>query len=101
MTTYDWLDTFKYFLPRLMELYSDHPDSEEHSFTVFLQKLEFGKWQEWEEDEISALQDFCSAWFNSLEGPGVDGYGGTESEVLQAELRDSGLLDSPVRDKAS
>ena len=59
MTTVDHADTFRYFLPRIVEL------AVENSFIVDREvvfgKLRYGKWREWPLHEQEALERFATA----------------------------------------
>jgi hypothetical protein len=61
MTTWGDVEDFKHFLPRLLELIATTGLAYGHE--VVLGKLEYAKWNEWEETEKDAIRAFLLAWW--------------------------------------
>lgn len=61
MTTWDDVNDYKHYLPRIFEL-SAKRELIVDTF-VTLGKLEYGKWKEWNEREKEAITDFLKAWW--------------------------------------
>lgn len=61
MTTWGDVKDFKYFLPRLLELIATTGLAYGHE--VVLGKLEYAKWNDWEETEKDAIRAFLLAWW--------------------------------------
>ncbi len=64
MTTWGDKNDFKHYLPRIFELLAT-TDFIVDTFVV-LGKLEYGKWQEWEETEKTSITQFLLAWWTDL-----------------------------------
>jgi hypothetical protein len=63
MTTWGDTDDFKHYLPRIFELLAT-TDFIVDTFIV-LGKLEYGKWQEWSNDEKATITNFLFAWWTN------------------------------------
>lgn len=63
MTTWGDVEDFKHYLPRIFELAST-TEFIVDTFIV-LGKLDYGKWIEWELDEIESINDFLLAWWTN------------------------------------
>ncbi len=61
MTTWGDVEDFKHFLPRLLELSATTGLA--YGYEVVLGKLEYAKWNEWEETEKDAIRAFLLAWW--------------------------------------
>ena len=61
MTTWGDVEDFKHFLPRLLELSATTGLAYGHE--VVLGKLEYAKWNDWEETEKDAIRAFLLAWW--------------------------------------
>ncbi|HPH17866.1 MAG TPA: hypothetical protein PLE32_03785 [Haliscomenobacter sp.] len=55
------VEDFKHFLPRLLELIA--ATGLAYGYEVVLGKLEYAKWNEWEETEKDAIRAFLLAWW--------------------------------------
>lgn len=64
MTTWGTEDDFKYYLPRIFELYISGWDGID-TFLV-LDKLLYGKWQKWPEEEQEAVRDYVLNWWGGF-----------------------------------
>lgn len=64
MTTWGELNDFKYYLPRIFELMAS-TDFSVDTF-VILGKLEYGKWESWDEVERNAIKDFLLNWWKDI-----------------------------------
>ena len=61
MTTFGDLEDFKHYLPRIFELTAKRKLVVD-TF-VILGKLEYGKWETWDEEEREAINNFLIAWW--------------------------------------
>lgn len=61
MTTWGEVEDFKHFLPRLFELIATTGLAYGHE--VVLGKLEYAKWNDWEQAEKDAIRSFLLAWW--------------------------------------
>lgn len=64
MTTWGTEDDFKYYLPRIFELYISGWDNTD-TFLV-LDKLLYGQWQKWPEEEQEAIRDYILNWWRGF-----------------------------------
>lgn len=64
MTTWGDTDDFKHYLPRIFELLAT-TDFIVDTFVV-LDKLEYGKWQNWSDTENQVINKFLFAWWTDL-----------------------------------
>lgn len=63
LTTFGNVDTFRHFLPRILETIARGPGLPIDT-QIFFGKLEYGRWHEWPEDERSAVERFLVAWWD-------------------------------------
>ena len=63
MTTWGDQNDFKHYLPRILELSSSRKLMVITS--VVLGKLEYGKWQHWDQSEKDTIVSFLKAWWNN------------------------------------
>lgn len=63
MTTWGYVEDFKYYLPRIFELAAT-TEFIVDTFVV-LGKLDYGKWKEWETNEIESINNFLLAWWTN------------------------------------
>ena len=61
MTTWGDVEDFKHFLPRLLDLSATTGLA--YGYEVVLGKLEYAKWNDWEETEKDAIRAFLLAWW--------------------------------------
>ncbi len=61
MSTWGDVEDFKHFLPRIFELMST-TDFAVDTF-VILEKLDYGNWTGWEQEEQDAILDFLYSWW--------------------------------------
>ena len=66
MTTWGTVADFKHFLPRLLELASNDTDAGLLDIVGLADKLCYGHWSEWPQDEREAVADWMAAVWNSL-----------------------------------
>lgn len=64
MTTWGEVEDFKHFLPRLFELIATTGLAYGHE--VVLGKLEYAKWNDWEQAEKDAIRSFLLVWWTEL-----------------------------------
>ncbi len=64
MTTWGDTDDFKHYLPRIFELLAT-TDFIVDTFVV-LGKIEYGKWQEWSDEEKTAINNFLFDWWTDI-----------------------------------
>jgi hypothetical protein len=61
MTTWGEVEDFKHFLPRLLELIATTGIA--YNSGVVLRKLEYAKWNDWEQAEKDSTHSFLLAWW--------------------------------------
>ena len=61
MTTWGEVEDFKHFLPRLLELIAT--TGIKYDSSVVLGKLEYAKWNDWDQTEKDAIRSFVLAWW--------------------------------------
>jgi hypothetical protein len=64
MTTWGEVEDFKHFLPRLLELIATTGIA--YNSGVVLRKLEYAKWNDWEQAEKDSTHSFLLAWWTEL-----------------------------------
>jgi hypothetical protein len=64
MTTWGDVEDFKHYLPIIFELYGNFV--QEYDVWVIFGKLEYGKWEEWPEEEKNAIENFFISLFEKI-----------------------------------
>ena len=64
MTTWGEVNDFKHFLPRELELIALYDGS--HYVSGIFDKLEYGKWETWDNDEQEIIQEFMLAFWKEI-----------------------------------
>lgn len=83
MTTWGTTSDFKYYLPRIMELYVSGRDS--FDARLFMDKLSYGGWRTWPADEREIIVAYMLNWWK--------GFANTFSFDLDTINRLTGLVD--------
>ncbi len=80
MTSWGNVGDFKYFLPRLLELFSQFncPYDE----FILLAKLEYANWKEWPEKETTIVEHFLKAFLEHLISGQCKGQVGEQTELV-------------------
>ncbi len=67
MTTWGNVFDYKHFLPKILEIYSQKENSGLIDLGVIYNKLEYGNWKEWEEEEQIIIMNFIkNSWIESV-----------------------------------
>ena len=72
---YTWgdLSHYKYYLPRIFELYSIKGVTSEVDLYDISQKFEYAKWLDWPAEEVGAIKEFIkSDWISKLKDADTD-----------------------------
>jgi hypothetical protein len=65
MTTWGDVESFKHYLPRIMEL-SSRFEMDGIGAEIVFAKLAYGKWKTWEEKEVKAVREYILAFWQFL-----------------------------------
>lgn len=67
ITTWGNENDFKHFLPRILELYSSARYNNYFDLDIIWNKLEYGRWKDWDKKEIDAIKEYIiNDWFEFI-----------------------------------
>ncbi len=93
MTTWGSVDTFKHFLPRMLELSPNEPIHLD--LPGLLGKLNYAQWESWPSEEQTAVQDFVFEYWQALITSEEKGSSYELSQFLSAAL-DAGFAPASL-----